>query len=104
VVERYRLLDHEATKEALERAGKEVLLGPFAAQAGWAPAPGYKGKGLQLNFTVEDDGVFTTRWSATVTYRPARITEWPEVVCADTTLGFHLDKNIGMPRSDKLEF
>lgn len=29
--------------------------------------PNYKGKGLQLQFTVEDDGVFTTPWSATVT-------------------------------------
>jgi len=35
VIERYRLLDEEATREALERAGKEILLGPFAYQSGW---------------------------------------------------------------------
>jgi hypothetical protein len=44
--------------------------------------PDYKGKGLQLEFTVEDAGVFTTPWSATITYRRP-LGEWPEFVCAD---------------------
>jgi hypothetical protein len=38
----------------------------------------------QLAFTVEDEGVFTTTWSATVTYRPGfnwlGAAEWPERV------------------------
>ena len=33
--------------------------------------PDYKGKGLQIEFTVEDEGAFTMPWSATVTYRRA---------------------------------
>ena len=72
VVERYRLLDYEAAKEGLERDAKENAL----------PQPptvdlNYRGKHLQLIFTVEDPNVFTTPWSATVTYgKPA--VEWAE--------------------------
>jgi hypothetical protein len=32
----------------------------------WAPAPNYRGKGLQLQFIIEDEGVFTMPWSATI--------------------------------------
>jgi len=39
-------------------------------------------KGLQVEFTVEDDGVFTTPWSGRVTYRRL-IGDWPEAVCAE---------------------
>ena len=35
----------------------------------FVPNPNYKGKGLQLDFTVEDAEVFTTPWSAAVSYR-----------------------------------
>jgi hypothetical protein len=48
VVERYRLLDYEAAKEAQERGEKENR-----RIAQWAVDPNYKGKGLQLQFTVE---------------------------------------------------
>jgi hypothetical protein len=37
--------------------------------------PDYKGKYLQLLFTVEDRGVFTMPWSATITYA-RRLGEW----------------------------
>jgi hypothetical protein len=56
VVERYRLLDYEATKEALERAAKEW------PSVGANIDRNYRGKGLQLEFTVEDAGVFTMPW------------------------------------------
>src|SRR5258707_10111651 len=58
VVERYRLLDHEAAKGTLERAAKELWrpAGPFA--------PNYADKYLQVDFTVEDAGPFTTPWTA----------------------------------------
>jgi hypothetical protein len=46
--------------------------------------PDYKGNGLQLQITVEDEGVFTMPWSATVTYRRAW-GEWPEVMPERTT-------------------
>ena len=97
VVERYRLLDHEAVKDGLARAAKE----------NWRPAgpvnPDYKDKFLQVHFTIEDDGAFTTPWTATVIYLRDRL-EWPEIVCAENTFGFHADKDLGVPRADEADF
>jgi hypothetical protein len=48
----------------------------------------YRGKYLQLLFTVEDQGVFTVPWSATITYgRPSGV--WVEDVCAEGTENTH---------------
>ena len=66
VVERYRLLDYEAAKEGLERDARENLRPATGADAGSAPDYSYRGKHLQLQFTVEDEGVFTMPWSATI--------------------------------------
>jgi hypothetical protein len=30
--------------------------------------------------------------------------EWPEVVCAENTFGFHADPNVGIPRATKPDF
>jgi hypothetical protein len=69
VVERYRLLDYEAAKEGLERGAKENFrLPPNTIPPVADSDPNYRGKHLQLTFTVEDEGVFTTPWSATITY------------------------------------
>ncbi len=76
VVERYRLIDYEATKEAIARAEKEW------PRAGGTVDPNYRGKGLQLEFTVEDPGVFTMPWSATITYGRGA-SPWEERVCAE---------------------
>ena len=65
VVERYRLIDYEAAQEGLARDAKENQRVPGDLD------PKYRGKFLQVMFTVEDEGVFTTPWSATITYRPA---------------------------------
>jgi hypothetical protein len=97
-VERYRLIDYEVAKEAVERAGKENV-----RIAGWTPEPSYRGKGLQLQFTVEDEGVFTMPWSATVTYLHAAV-EWPEVVCAENTHEYYTAKDTAVPTSDKPDF
>src|SRR6516162_7603961 len=87
VVERYQLLDYAAAKEGLERSAKE----------NWRPAgpvnPDYDDKYLQVHFTIEDEGAFTTPWTATVIYLRDRL-EWPEVVCAENTFGFHADKEL----------
>jgi hypothetical protein len=84
VVERYRLLDHEAAKEEEER-GERGNARFRGSDPGFAPDPAYKGKGLQLQFTVEDEGVFTTPWSAGIIYqRPlSPLGQWPESACAD---------------------
>ena len=103
VVERYRLIDYEATKEALARAAKE-----------WRPVgasvdPSYKGKGLQLEFTVEDEGVFTMPWSATITYGRSDTAEWEERVCAENVQHeydgqFFSDKDAHIPTAGKPDF
>jgi hypothetical protein len=103
VVERYRLLDYEATKEALARAEKEW------ASVGTNLDPNYRGKGLQLEFTVEDEGVFTMPWSATITYSRAANTEWDERVCAenvqhDYEIHFYSDRNAHLPTADRPDF
>jgi hypothetical protein len=102
VVERYQLLGYEAAKEALERAGKELWRLPGPAD-GWEPDPNYRGKGLQLQFTVEDEGVFTRPWSATITYRRVA-REWPETVCAENTHEYYAGTNSVVPRADKPDF
>jgi hypothetical protein len=102
VVERYRLIDYEATKAGLARLAKE-----------WRPAggtvdPNYRGKGLQLEFTVEDEGVFTMPWSATITYgRDAN--PWEERICAENVQHeydghFFSDPDAHIPTADKPDF
>jgi hypothetical protein len=97
VVERYRLLDYDDAKEGLDRDAKENQ----------RPAVGidrnYRGKHLQIHFTVEDEGVFTTPWSATITYGRGS-TEWPETVCAENTQEYYNHKESDVPRADKPDF
>jgi hypothetical protein len=105
VVERYRLLDYEAAKEGLERDAKENFQG--GASSPLFIDPNYKGKHLQLQFTVKDEGVFTTSWSATITYRPGfnwhGAAEWPEVVCAENIL-WSPGKHEAVPTAEKPDF
>jgi len=97
VVERYRLLDFDAVKGDLERAAKE----------NWRPGgpvdPNYKDKYLKVQFTIEDEGAFTTPWTATMVYLRDHL-EWPEVACAENPSGFYHDKDAGVPRADKPDF
>ena len=98
VVERYRLLDYEAAKEAQERGEKENPRLPA-----WAVDPNYRGKGMQLEFTVEDEGVFNMPWSATITYRRA-LGEWVEWVCAENRHEYYYGKDTAVPTADKPDF
>jgi len=103
VVERYRLLDYESAKEGLERDAKENLH-LLRADAGSAPDHNYRGKHLQLQFTVEDEGAFTMPWSATITYRRGA-EAWREVVCAENTRGLAIaGTEAAVPRADKSDF
>jgi len=108
VVERYRLLDYEAAKEGLERAAKENFrLPPDVIPIVADRDPNYRGEHLQLKFTVEDKGVFTTPWSATVTYgRPpianARGAGGGEYVCAENPR--YSGRNSTVPHADKPDF
>ena len=82
---------------------KENARGGQGIAEGWAPDPSNKGKGLQLQFTVEDNEVFTTPWSATKTYRRA-LREWPEQVCAENPHKYSTEKDAAVPTADKPDF
>jgi hypothetical protein len=104
VVERYRLIDYEAAKEGLDRDARENTRPARGADAGSAPDYGYRGKHLQLQFTVEDDGVFTMPWSATITYRRGR-EEWREVVCPENKQELALaGRGAAVPTADRPDF
>ena len=99
VVERYRLLDYEDAKDGMDRDAKE----------NWRPGGGggainrnYRGKHLQIHVTVEDEGTFTTPWSATITYGRG-VTQWPETVCAENRFEFG-GKEAHVPTADKPDF
>jgi hypothetical protein len=97
VVERYRLLDYETAKEGLERDAKENF------RPGGAIDRNYRGEHLQLQFTVEDEGVFTTPWTATITY--GRGTDlWPETVCAENIHQYYFNQDSQVPTADKPDF
>jgi hypothetical protein len=102
VVERYRLLDYGAAKEAQERGWKENRRLAFN-DSGLDVDPDDRGKGLQLEFTVEDDGVFTMPWSALMSYRHAR-GGWPEFVCTENIREYYNNKNSEVPAADKPDF
>ena len=101
VVERYRLLDYEAAKQAEERGQRKLTR--FGRDPGLGRNPDYRGQGLQLEFTVEDDGVFTKPWSAAISYRRP-LGEWPEIVCAETTRDVFTGRDIRVPAADKPDF
>jgi hypothetical protein len=97
IIERYRLIDYEEAKEGLERDAKENQ------RVAGDLDPNYRGKFLQVRFTVEDDGVFTMPWSATITYRPGR-GEWQETICAENQHEYYYNKNSDVPIAAKPDF
>src|SRR5215831_12737915 len=99
VVERYRLVSYEEAKGAIERNEKENT----QAAGGAAFDPNYRGKLLQLHFTVEDEGVFTTPWTATITYRP-NIGPWTELICSENRNEYYAGKNSEVPTAEKPDF
>jgi hypothetical protein len=104
VIERYRLIEYEAAKEVEERVAKEIMHFPGRMSfAGLRVASDYRGKALQLQFTVEDDGVFTTPWSATITYWRS-FDEWPEFVCAENLYSTYIVRESDVPRAEKPDF
>jgi hypothetical protein len=99
MVERYRLVDYENAKEGLDRDAQENFRPPGASLD---IDRNYRGKHLQVHFTVDDPGAFTTPWSATVTYRPGS-NEWPEIACAENPQ-IPYDKDADVPTALKADF
>jgi len=63
----------------------------------------YRGKHLQIQFTVEDEGVFTMPWTATITYGRGS-TNWPEVVCAENSAEYLFQQGLRCPTAAKPDF
>jgi hypothetical protein len=78
VVERYRLIDYETAKVAVEAHEKQNRI----PSDQFFVDPDYRGEGLQIEFTVDDPETFTMPWSGVVTYRRAG-SAWVEDVCAE---------------------
>ena len=96
VVERYRLLDYEDAKEGLDRDAKENF------RLGIGIDRNYRGKHLQLEFTVYDEKTFTTPWSATITYGRGA-PKLDEQVCAEN-LREWTGKNSDAPTATNPDF
>jgi hypothetical protein len=101
VVERYRLLDYRDAQPALERGLKEY--GPPVTEQAVAIDKDYRGKGLQVRFSVEDKNVFTVPWSATVTYLQSR-DGWVENVCAENIHEYYESHDADVPNAMKPDF
>jgi hypothetical protein len=102
VVERYRMLPYEQAKAAMDLAEKEWM------RAGPTVDPNYRGHGVQLEFMVEDQKMFTMPWSASITYLRRENTGWEERVCAenvqhDYNLNYFAD-NAKLPQHDTPPF
>ena len=100
VVERYRMVTYDEAKEAFARDAKEHNNPPGM------PAANRQGKYLQLRFTVEDPNVFTTPWSATMTFRyggNGDLGDWVEQACAEN-LFWYPGKEMDLPRAARPDF
>jgi hypothetical protein len=97
IVERYRLRDYDDVKDAIERNKKEnwLFLGDVFS--------GHRGKFLQMHLTIEDEGVFTTPWTATLTYVPGP-DQLAEDVCAENRNQYYYNNEADVPRADKPDF
>jgi hypothetical protein len=98
VIERYRLIDYNDAKDALARNDRENTRGTGGAEID----TNYRGKHLQLAFTVEDQNVFTMPWTATITYRP-NLSAWTELICAENPREYS-GRETPIPRADKPDF
>jgi hypothetical protein len=100
VVERYRLIE---PKTAKERWNANENLRTIGSDDGVEVDPAYAGKALELQFTVEDDGVFTMPWSAIITYRRA-LNEAVELVCAENPHEYYAGKDSAIPTATRQDF
>jgi hypothetical protein len=97
VVERYRLLDYDDAKPAIDRDAKENMRPPVDINRN------YRGKYLQVEFTVEDEGAFTMPWTATITYGRGS-GQWQEIVCAENRHEYYNNKDSDVPTAQKVDF
>jgi hypothetical protein len=100
LVERYRLIDGAAAKQAQDTYEKRE--GRVGGGAGaMAIEPDTNVKGLQIEITVEDPTMYTRTWSATATYRRGRA-PWLEQICAEDTFNYAENKAGGNSDGGKI--
>jgi hypothetical protein len=98
IVERYSLREYDDVKDAIERNKKENWL--FNGDV----FSNHRGKFLQLHLTIEDEGVFTTPWTATLTYVPGPDV-MAEAVCAENLHQYYYDhSDTDVPHAEKPDF
>jgi hypothetical protein len=98
IVERYRLREYDDVKDAIERNKNENWL--FSGDV----FSKHRGKFLQLQLTIDDEGVFTTPWTATLTYVPGPDV-LSEAVCAENLHQYYYDQSdTNAPRAEKPDF
>lgn len=105
LIERYRLIDYDAAQAAAQNSERENrrLLADNPLGNGVGIDPDYRGRALQVRFTVEDENVFTVPWSAASTYW--RISgDWVERVCAENTEEYYAGLSKAVPRAEKPDF
>lgn len=97
VIERYHLIDGKLAKTAAEHAERENggVMGRFADRSG-------KGKGLQIDVTVEDPASFKKPWSGIVTYLPGL--PWLEYICAESPYDYVTGQNPQLPTANRPDF
>lgn len=97
IVERYRLRRYDDVKDAIERNKKENWL--FAGDV----FSRHRGTFMQLELTVEDEGVFTVPWTSTLTYVPGE-GAFPEVVCSENQTWLPGQHEAKVPVADRPDF
>jgi hypothetical protein len=105
VIERYRLIDYAAAEAAATSSERENrrLLADNVLGNGVGIDADYKGKALQVQFTVEDENIFTVPWSAISTYWHAS-GDWVERVCAENTNEYYAGLSTAIPRAQTPDF
>ena len=101
LIERYRLIDGAQAKVAAEAHQKRD--GVFGAGGNVVVDPDYTGKGLEVEFTIDDPATYTKPWSAKVTYRRLR-GQWVEQVCAENIREYYDDKDTAVPTAGRPDF
>jgi hypothetical protein len=105
LIERYRLIDYDAAQAAAQNSERENrrLLADSSLGNGVGIDPDYKGKALQVQFTVEDENIFTVPWSAISTYWHIA-GDWVERVCAENIDEYYAGLSTGVPRAERPDF
>ena len=101
VVERYHLISYETALNEFKRSGLVRVPPTLAIGTGVAIDPDYRGKGLRIDFTVDDPKVANTSWSGTTTF--LRANEWVEEVCADNPHQYYAP-DTPVPSADTPDF